>query len=324
MFTALRIVAITAAALATLSIANADTFGSGENAFSIPFVTVGSPGNEADTTGAPNPAGRVDYWYRIGKYEVPEEAIRKANAASEAAVDPLGITIDDRGPQKPATRISWFEAARFVNWLNEDQGAPPAYKFDAAGEFLLWTPADPGYNPANPFRNTGARYFLPSVDEWYKAAFYDPVTEAYFDYPTGSDAPPIPIASGTDPGTAVYGLGGPADVALAGGESPWNTLAQAGNVFEWMETDFDRQGIATPDSRLIRGSDWGSVAGDPTSLSATFVLPTLADRSIGSLGFRIGSVIPEPTAISLSACIVWLAYPVRRPAKRGQHDRQAT
>ena len=34
-----------------------DSFGSGENAFDMEFVTVGVPGNSADTTGAPNPAG---------------------------------------------------------------------------------------------------------------------------------------------------------------------------------------------------------------------------------------------------------------------------
>ncbi len=46
----------------------ADTFGTGEHMFEIEFVTVGEPGNPADTTGVPNPAGSVPYVYRIGKY----------------------------------------------------------------------------------------------------------------------------------------------------------------------------------------------------------------------------------------------------------------
>ena len=37
----------------------ADTFGSGVNTFGIEFVTIGNPGNTADTTGSPNPAGSV-------------------------------------------------------------------------------------------------------------------------------------------------------------------------------------------------------------------------------------------------------------------------
>ncbi len=129
--------------LATLLLATsanyADTFGSGVNSFTIDFVTIGSPGNPADTTGDPNPAGSMPYTYRIGKYEVPEDAVRKANTLGG-----LGITLDSRGPNKPATSISWFEAAMFVNWLNTSSGSTPAYKFDSAGNFQLWAAGDPG------------------------------------------------------------------------------------------------------------------------------------------------------------------------------------
>ena len=38
--------------------AQGDTFGSGANTFDIEFVSIGNPGNAADTTGSPNPAGR--------------------------------------------------------------------------------------------------------------------------------------------------------------------------------------------------------------------------------------------------------------------------
>lgn len=299
------------------AVAQADTFGSGENAFEIPFVAVGDAGNAADTTGAPNPAGRVDYWYRIGKYEIPEEAIRKANAASEAAGDPLGITLDERGPEKPATRVSWFEAARFVNWLNEDQGAPAAYKFNAADEFELWQPGDAGYNPANPFRNAAARYFLPSIDEWYKAAFYDPTTGGYFDYPTGSDDPPIPVASGTDPGTAVWNqTTGPADVQLAGGESPWGTVGQGGNVWELDESPHTA-GIYEPQgSRGIRGNDWASRSDVGAAQAGR--LASLPFRSVGDVGFRIAT-IPEPSSWVLAIASLFGMKRPRRP--RSQYQR---
>ena len=52
----------------TATAANADTFGSVGNTFDIEFVTIGNPGNAADTTGDPNPAGSVAYEYRIGKF----------------------------------------------------------------------------------------------------------------------------------------------------------------------------------------------------------------------------------------------------------------
>ena len=57
----------------------ADTFGT-LNPFEIEFVTVGNPGNAADNTGNPNPAGKVDYSYRIGKFEISEAMIDSANS----------------------------------------------------------------------------------------------------------------------------------------------------------------------------------------------------------------------------------------------------
>jgi sulfatase modifying factor 1 len=84
-----------------------------------------------------------------------------------------------------------------------------------------------------------ADYFLPSVDEWYKGAYYDPNkggrgVGGYWKYPTGSDAPPTPVSGGTDPNTAVYNqwfdkqYRDPADVNNAGGLSPYGTMAHGG------------------------------------------------------------------------------------------------
>jgi formylglycine-generating enzyme required for sulfatase activity len=188
--------------------AGADTFGSGANTFDIEFVTIGNPGNAADTTGNPIPAGKVDYTYRVGKFEISEQMIEKANGLGG-----LGITKEIRGADKPATAVSWNEAARFVNWLNTSTGSPPAYKFDiqpgeagysANANIELWTISDPGYNPNNLYRNSLARYFLPSAHEWYKAAYYEPISGVYYDYPTASDNAPTPVVSGTMAGTAVY------------------------------------------------------------------------------------------------------------------------
>ncbi len=103
--------------------AHADTFGSGDNTFEIEFVTIGDAGNAPDTSD-PDPVGAVAYEYRIGKFEISEQMIEKANTLGG-----LGITKDTRGPNKPATSVSWFEAAKFVNWLNESKGFSPAYKF---------------------------------------------------------------------------------------------------------------------------------------------------------------------------------------------------
>ena len=96
-----------------------EMFGTGANRFSIDFVQIGNPGNAADTTGNPNPIGSVSYVYNIGKYEISQDAVNKANNGGA-----LGITLFDLGSyggnglNKPATGVSWYEGARFVNWLN--------------------------------------------------------------------------------------------------------------------------------------------------------------------------------------------------------------
>jgi len=281
----------------------ADWFGSGDNAFEIEFVTIGEPGNPADTvvprpTSDPLPSGTVDYFYRMAKYEISEEIIAKANALSESAGQPLDLEVDvERGPRKPATGLSWFDAARFVNWLNEDQGAPVAYKFDEQNQFQLWAPGDLGYNPENPYRNTRACYFLPSADEWHKAAYYDPVNDRYWLYPYGSDDPPIPVASGTDPGTAVYNQDGPADVQLAGGENLFGLVGMAGNVIEKEETHVSLINDTVGGRRGSRGGWWTPLL--PTNFASSFRNSALASANSGVAGIRIAS-IPEPGAMLLA------------------------
>jgi hypothetical protein len=266
--------------------ARADVFGSGANSFSIDFVTIGNPDNPPDTTGTPAPAGAVPYAYRIGKYEISEQMIDKANALGG-----LGIGKDSRGADKPATSVNWYEAARFVNWLNASTGYIPAYKFDDAGTFLFWSPSDSGYNVNNIFRNSLSRYFLPSIDEWYKAAFYDSSHDLYWNYPTASDLQPTAVTSGTLPGTAIYGQNGPADITQAGGQSPYGTIAQGGNVAEWMETD----NKVSPSARSWRGGAWVGSAGALPSLS--FANNVGANVKNTGVGLRVGSVVPEPGSI---------------------------
>ncbi|MEZ5323509.1 MAG: SUMF1/EgtB/PvdO family nonheme iron enzyme [Verrucomicrobiales bacterium] len=278
------------------------TFGTGGNQFSIDFVGVGNAGNADDDTGY----GGVSYGYQIGVHEVSRDMITKANALSSSLHLPLENMANFGGntADRPATGMSWNDAARFVNWLNTSNGFQAAYQF-------LDPHRNGGYDPnlslwsseeawqlggENRFRHKDAHYFLPSEDEWYKAAHYNPGTSGYFDYATESDTVPTAVTSGTTEGTAVHSqnrLTGPADIINAGGLSSYGTMAQNGNVWEWAESGFHGRNNLSSESRVVRGGSWEDTS---TYLSSSFrgELET-GDFDI-SLGFRVASV-PEPSTL---------------------------
>ena len=284
-------------------------FGAGPNAFNMDFTTIGSPGNAADTTGSPNPVGAVSYTYQLGTYEVSEDMITKYNANFGTA-NGLVITQDSRGADKPATSVSWNEAARFVNWLNTSTGGVAAYKFTTGGvndNIALWSPNDAGYNSANLFRNSLATYVLPSLDEWYKAAYFDPTSSNYFNFPNGSDNAPTTVASGTIAGTAVYGQpedAVPADITLAGGLSPFGIMGLGGNVWERQETEADFDNSSGSSDRWVRGGSRGS--GSTALLSSSLQFAPDPFNEGQWVGFRVARLpssavaVPEPGSF-----VVW-------------------
>jgi formylglycine-generating enzyme required for sulfatase activity len=306
-------------ASSTTSKVRSDTFGSGSNTFTLDFVYIGSPGNAADTTGEPKPAGEVGYSYWIGKYEISRETLLKASAAGNLGLtlNPMSLLTNGPRPAMPATGLTWNEAARFVNWLNTSQGFAPAYKFSSAPDgtnstanenIAPWSFSDAGFNPANPIRNRLAHYVLPSVDEWYKAAYYNPVNGTYYDFATGSDSIPLIANSGTLDGSSIYKQRdevGPADVTLAGGLSPYGTMGQGGNVWEWEESPFDL-GIGANDigsaARAIRGGSWSLNSDGIRSTRRSDVSPDLESPFFGIRVVKI----PEPG--TFPAAVLALAY----------------
>jgi len=272
------------------------TFGSGSNAFSMDFVEIGNPGNAPDTTGnADFPpvrlAGSVAYTYKIGKYEVSRDMIIKASAAGVTGLRLADFTYSSwNSPTIAASGIGWVEAAKFVNYLNTISGSSPAYKIDSSGNFLLWSAGEVGYNANNKFRNTLAKYFIPSVDEWYKAAFGSP-NNTWYDYPTGSDSAPVAINNGTSVNTAVYDgdIGtGIADIAKAGGLSAWGTMGQGGNVWEWTETAYDGINDSWSEWHEVLGGAYDHALVWLNSSSRTG-LGSTGDGS-SNLGFRVATL----------------------------------
>jgi formylglycine-generating enzyme required for sulfatase activity len=303
------------------------TFGVGTDQFQMEFVTIGNPGNLADTdiNALPLSAGAVAYSYDIGKFEVSEDMITKYNANFGTA-NSLAITTSARGANKPATSVSWNEAARFVNWLNTSTGNQAAYKFATGGvndNIALWTSGDAGYDASNPYRNSLAKYFLPNSNEWYKAAYYNPNDSTYYDFANGSNTAPTAVASGTADNTAVYGQTfgqGPADVNQAGGLSPYGGMGLGGNVFEWEESSFNLANSSGSSSRGIRGGSW---LGNSSDLSSSSRYSDNPSSEVINFGFRVASLssssaaaVPEPGTLLLGTLLGLGGYLGKRRMKK--------
>jgi formylglycine-generating enzyme len=312
------------------------------HAVTIDMVTVGNPGNAPDTRYDATGFGSVGYVYQIGKYEVTSGQYTEfLNAVAKddpnglyhtAMANPsgqLGADIERTGSSpnfsysaaadsanQPVNYYSFWDAARFVNWLHNGQPTGPQGPGTTEGGAYH----DVG-NQALFGRNAGARFFIPTEDEWYKAAYHDKnagLAANYFDFPTGTNAVPgHDISETTDPGNNAnyyidgYAVSKPYRTAVGEFElsdSPYGTFDQGGNVWEWTET-------AVGASRGLRGGTWGHASlylrasysdnGDPTAENY-------------HLGFRVATV-PEPSAVFLIVCGV-VAFPTRR-RKSVPHNR---
>jgi formylglycine-generating enzyme required for sulfatase activity len=319
----------------TASIANAS--------IAIDWVTVGNVGNAADpATGSLY--GAVGYEYQIGKYEVTNAQYAEflnavdptgANANgiynfqmgsnlrggityTSGATDGAKYTIRTNMGNKPVNFVSWHDSARFTNWLHNGQGSgsTEAGAYTMINEF-----------PAI-IKNVGATVWLPSEDEWYKAAYYDPTPGAgggdnYWLHATQSDtAPTVGSANATgdifNPGANVANYLSGADwnsqngnvttVGSALAANYFGTADQGGNVWEWNDAVFEEDSF----SRGLRGGSW--LTNNETlmrSSNRVFIDPTTESHTFG---FRVASV-PEPSSTVLMCSAGLLALARRRRAK---------
>ena len=158
----------------------------------------------------------------------------KANAAGAG---PGGA--DYTYADKPVVYVSWYDSVRFTNWLHNGQGAGDT----ETGAYTLLGGTPTPSNGLSVTRNSGAQYWLPSEDEWYKAAYHDAsagLAGTYFDYAIGTDTDPDNSLPSVDSGnSANYWDGGfthnysypLTDVGAYGlSASPYGTFDQSGNA----------------------------------------------------------------------------------------------
>ena len=253
--------------------------------------------------------GGVPYAYRMGTFEIAQDAITKA-----AASGVLNLGGGAWSATQPVANISWFQAAAFVNYLNTSTGRPAAYQLNGTNTALtLWTSGQAWQaGGENLYRNKDAYYFLPNENEWYKAAYHQNtgVNADYWDYATGSNSIPTAVASGTTAGTAVYNgvAGSPAAVNNAGGLSAYGTMGQNGNVWEWQESAFDGINNSSSEAHVLRGGLWFDTESGLRSSDRFLFSPPNSDNFVG---FRVASV-PEPSSTVLMCSAGLLALARRR------------
>ncbi len=161
----------------------------------IQTVTVGNPGNAGDPQ-LDGTFGRVDYVYRIGKYEVTAgqyAAFLNAVAATDTHglydarmwTHAHGCRIERTGSSgsytysvapdwanRPVNFVSFGDGLRLANWLHNGQPAGPQdlTTTEDGSYFLNGKVADHELEPI--VREPDATWVMPSEDEWYKAAYH--------------------------------------------------------------------------------------------------------------------------------------------------------
>jgi len=146
------------------------------------YVRVGNAENKGDYNyPRVGSFGSVGHEYEISRYKVSNAEYASFLNVAVPESDPNGLYNPKMRIRKefkngkiiyapyPATAnaavtyVSWYDALHYCNWLG--------------GNYEISVQGSAGQ------RKKGAKYFLPTEDEWYKAAYYDPKTKKYKLYP---------------------------------------------------------------------------------------------------------------------------------------------
>jgi formylglycine-generating enzyme required for sulfatase activity len=296
----------------------------------IDYVTVGDVGNAADSTGF----GAVGYSYQISKYEVTNaqyaEFLNAVAATDSHVLYNSNMNFDARGGitqsgvsgsftyslkanmgDKPVNYVSFSDAMRFSNWMHNGQGGGST----ESGAY------DMTQSASTVIHSGSASVWIPTENEWYKAAYYQPVgaggdMDSYWLYPTKSNSQPTSatppsgisgaanyyyddgIANGINGGYAVTqsttfisGTTYLSDVgAYSNSSSYYGTFDQGGNGWEWNEA-------VIGSGRGLRGGSW-PMAGGSLLASDRGSSGSPANES-SFVGFRLASSVPEPSRVML-------------------------
>lgn len=310
----------------------------------IEFVTIGAPGNAGyagGLSGVNAGAGAVSEAFRIARTQVTNaQIVEFANAylphilaRGDNPREQLGILGSpfigyDQQQQRYVTTpqaalfpamVSWRIAARYCNWLCNDRRTDLA-----AFETGAYDTSTFGNGPNGTFtdqltHNTSARFFLPTRDQWVKAAFYDPNRNGpgaggYWQYPHSSETAPIygfPWEGGES-------IAGREDIPLfswvqpvasyVNTQSPWGLFDLTGSGRDWNET--------TPtdlSGRFISGSSYrDAIPWFTDSLNFYGGIASFVSNEGFAFGFRVAAAIPSPTCLFTLIAFFSVGFTQRR------------
>lgn len=241
------------------------------------------------------------------------------SAYSQTGTPPFKTTTGVDSSNFPITYVSWFNAARFANWMSN--GQPAGLQNSATtenGAYNLNGATNHGSAPArntiNPNTGSAPIFFIPTENEWYKAAYYDPSLNGgsggYYRYATRSDVTPgnvLPnsgfrssqpannqsnyiygssylycVTQNAAIDTTQYYLN--AVGAFSQTFSAYGAFDMNGNVWE-----LNSLTGATSPNVGIRGGAWTSLA---SYLASTYYLGTVPYSTASNVGFRLAAPSP--------------------------------
>ena len=298
--------------------------------YNTEFVTVGNPGN-ANWNGLDQMRGNggIGYEYRIGRTEInTTQWVAFLNAAlARPSNDRIpwisvpsswGARPDPfySGPGRrfvvPAGNenlgvgdISWRAASIYCNWLHNNQqtsrqsflnGAYDVSTYGGSGHVFTDQAA----------HSPGARFWIPTMGEWMKAAFFDPSNSqqvsqpGWWRYPNGSDVVPVYRApeagGGANAGFNSTTSGIDATriplMSYTNTQSPWGVMDLAGSTQEWTESIYRSSNGNL--SRILLGSAWASPVDYFIDRLGTVGAGHPGDEGYFQ-GFRIAASIPSPS-----------------------------
>jgi formylglycine-generating enzyme required for sulfatase activity len=252
---------------------------------------------------------------------------------SYAVSGPSGVTPAgaNSSSNRPIAYVSWFDAARFANWMHNGatNGASTetgAYTLNGATSGIF-------------MKNVDARWWIPTLDEWYKAAYYmgGGSNAGYRHGISGNNIGGASNQANHDNGvysvtqSQSYRWGGIisstqnylTDVgAFSNSASAYGTYDQRGNLAEWNDAvgnyylyyswlypdQLDQLGVTTNSAgqsleqfadRGILGGSWGSQSFE---LPGTYEFHQLMNptREGSTVGFRVASLSSPATNIILT------------------------